>query len=281
MSMQFSWFPGHMQKTLRGLSGEEKMASMALVILDARCPRSSRNPLLESLFNKKPILYVLNKEDLASQKLTGLWLEHFKKEGLEALSISCREGTGKGKLTLAIEHIKDEFLKKGKKRSLEGLFRMVVVGVPNSGKSSVINLLSPSKSVKTGKKPGLTRGKQWLRVKSGIEVLDTPGVMVPRMDTPDAPWILGAVAAIRQDVIPIVDVASRLIEYLFEKKLFPGHLISAEKSPGTAQEILREIAKARGFLSKGGEPDVEKTSLQLLKMFREGKMGKITLEAPG
>jgi len=277
--IKFSWFPGHMQKTMRKLREEEKMASLILVVLDARCPLSSRNPSLESIFSGKPIIYILNKADLASVNITELWLKQFKADGVEAVALSCKTGTGRKKLFRLIDKYREKHEKERSVRRRSTVFRIVVIGIPNSGKSSVINLLSPDKSVKTGKKPGLTRGNQWLKVKDGVEVLDSPGVMPPRMDMEDTPWILGTTAAIKQEILPAIKIASGFITYLLKNNLFPENLING-KIPSNPENIIKIIARERGFLRKGGIPDLEQASLHLLKIYREGKIGRISLEKP-
>jgi ribosome biogenesis GTPase A len=279
MSLKFSWFPGHMQKTLRKLREEEKMVSMVIMVLDARCPRSSRNPNLEMIFERKPVLYVLNKEDLASIRITRQWTEHFEKEGLNVMTLSARTGTGQKKLIKAIKDQRKNFIKNNTGYRKTSVFRILVAGIPNVGKSSIINMLSPRKSVKTGKKPGITLGAQWLKIEEGLEVLDSPGVMVPRMDLADTPWILGTTAAIKQEILPVEQVACKFIEYLLKKNIFPKDLLPDEV-PDNPEKIIEELAFARGFVDKGGVPDIAKTSLHLLKIFREGRMGRVSLESP-
>ncbi|MFP4497230.1 MAG: ribosome biogenesis GTPase YlqF [Vulcanimicrobiota bacterium] len=278
--MNFSWFPGHMKKTIRKLSQEQKIASMAIMVLDARCPRSSRNPELEKLFTNKPCLYILNKADLASQKITDSWLKYFREQKMEAMATSCKTGRGKKTIITKIHEIKKMIQASSKSRRFKTNFRIVVLGIPNSGKSSLINMLSPHKTVRTGKKPGLTRGKQWLKIQEGIEVLDSPGVMLPRMDLPETPWILGVIAAIKQEVLPVEQVAIKFIEYLRKNNLIPNHLIK-EDIPEDPLEVLTRFSVERGYLVKGGDVEMRKGALQLLKIFREGKLGRISLEKPG
>lgn len=373
MNTKFSWFPGHMKKAMDALSDEVKGASAVIVVLDSRCPDSSFNPLLEKLFRNKPIVYVLNKVEMSSVKISQDWLAYFDSIGRPAVLVSCKTGEGKKKLVKILEKISTEYFKTHRKKYISPTFKLMVIGVPNTGKSSVINLLSPQKTVKTGKKPGLTRGKQWLKIKPGMEVLDSPGISPPRMDGPNTGWVLGTIAAIKQEILPVEEVAGELIKFFIKKEIFPEALFvegkpslsyvvpassaasslsavdevetksdemktvaesgensvsenpisdgihengdqkkedhekrmqaeshqndvntedctnkessenngeSSEVSQESINAIISSFAKARGFLAKGGETDREKASLQILKLFREGKFGRISLESP-
>ncbi len=325
------------------LSDEVKGSSAVIVVLDSRCPDSSFNPLLEKLFANKPVIFVLNKVEMSSVKISQDWLNYFEKAGRPAVLVSCKTGEGKKKLVKILEKISTEYFKTHRKKYISPTFKLMVIGVPNTGKSSVINLLSPQKTVKTGKKPGLTRGKQWLKIKPGMEVLDSPGISPPRMDGPDTGWILGTIAAIKQEILPVEEVASELIKFFIKRNLFPEALfvegkanldfsdstsvsldnedkpVTDEISPSDAivmegpelrdediddsknndddrndkkskdteqisqdaiNSILSDFARSRGFLARGGETDREKASLQILKLFREGKFGRISLESP-
>lgn len=342
------------------LSEEVKGSSAVIVVLDSRCPDSSSNPLLEKLFVNKPIVYVLNKVEMSSVKISQDWLAFFDKIGRPAVLVSCKTGEGKKKLVKILEKISTEYFKTHRKKYISPTFKLMVIGVPNTGKSSVINLLSPQKTVKTGKKPGLTRGKQWLKIKPGMEVLDSPGISPPRMDGPDTGWILGTIAAIKQEILPLEEVAGELIKFFISRNIFPEALFVAGKpcldhilshgephsddvsvpvvmedkpdevkdSPSTGENsqsediitegpeirsgdndndhdgkndagnndingkktvqisqdainsIISDFARSRGFLARGGETDREKASLQILKLFREGKFGRISLESP-
>ena len=302
-----------MKKATDALAAEVKSASAVLIVLDARCPDSSFNPHLEKLFEGKPIIYVLNKIDMASQKITNQWVQVFQKKGKKVAPVSCKTGDGKKRLIKLLDKIKSNYVKNFKKKYKSPSFRLAVIGIPNTGKSSVINLLSPQKTVKTGKKPGLTRGKQWLKIKEGMEVLDSPGIAPPRLDGANTGWILGAIAAIKQEILPIEEVTTSFIRFLIKTGLYPDSLFvkgkpefstttesETQSSTPTAQasspgenpdtekipdqsainKIIDDFAIARGFLIKGGNPDREKACYQVLKMFREGKFGKISLEIP-
>jgi ribosome biogenesis GTPase A len=322
MSTKFSWYPGHMKKALESLSTEFKSATAFIFVLDARCPYSSLNPSLERITKNKPVLFVLNKADLASARITNEWIERMELEGKQVITLSCKDRSGRKNLLAALRHFKELSKKQGANKILGSVMRVIIMGVPNSGKSSIINILSPKASVKTGKKPGLTRGKQWLKIGDDNEILDSPGIMPPRMDHPDTGWILGATGAIRQEVIPIEYVASKFLAYLAEHNLFPEPIFPANFQKDELQMLISEVKKLtkagrparsekkadeiddlaaiygsgklqeainallsafavkRGFFIKGSEPDLEKTSLQILKMFREGRLGRISLETP-
>ncbi len=268
--MKFSWYPGHMKVTLDKLAEERKASSVVLVILDARCPEASRNPSLEKIFKGKKIIYVLNKSDLAEEDVTGKWVKYFRKMGYTSVFVSCKTCEGREKLIFTLKNIQQ-------KRKKGGIFRIVVVGIPNTGKSSVINMLSQKNSAKVGKKPGLTRGKQWLKISHNIEILDSPGVMIPRLEG-DSPWMLGAIGAIKQEVMPVEEVAEKLVEYVVNKGIWLDGIDNMyNKKP---LDIIEEIGKRRGLLKKGGIVDLEKASIFVLKMFREGKMGRISLQTP-
>ncbi|MCE1249084.1 MAG: ribosome biogenesis GTPase YlqF [Firmicutes bacterium] len=323
MSEKFSWYPGHMKKALEAISEEIKSATAFIFVLDSRCPFSSLNPSLEKITGKKPVLYVLNKSDLASAGITQEWIHRFEQEGRQVITLSCKSRSGRKSLLAALRHFREISRKTGKNKILGNTMRVIIMGVPNSGKSSIINILSPTASVKTGKKPGLTRGKQWLKIGDDNEILDSPGIMPPRMDHIDTGWVLGATGAIKQEILPIEYVASKFLAYLAKRDLFPEAVFPANynrkelqdlieeaertaekpKPPRSGKQIIDEIpdihaisgsahlqqaitaiiedfATKRGFFIKGSEPDGEKASLQILKMFREGKLGKISLETP-
>lgn len=301
-----------MKKAMDALAPEVKSAAVVLFVLDARCPLSSFNPKLREMFARKKIIFLLNKSDLASVKISKEWLKYFKDNGEEALLVSCRDNTGRKKLLNLIDHYYKEHTNQPNQRRRRFIFRMVVVGVPNVGKSSIINMLSPGASARTGKKPGITRGKQWLKIKTGVEVLDSPGIMPPRTDLPDSPWILGTIAVIKQEILPLEEVTRKLLRFLYKNHLLPEILqpqesdsdeIKKDESEGNSLEpgvgedrieplpekekkgidpdaLVAQFARKRGFLQKGGEIDFQKAALHILKELREGKFGRISLERP-
>ncbi len=283
-----------MKKAVDSLSSDLKSISVVLNVLDARCPLSSMNPILGELFKNKPIIYLLNKEDLSSVKINMEWISYFQNKGINAVLISCKTGAGRKKLLKFLDLQRQGFLKKHQDKYLERkalgrnyyikkAFRIGVVGVPNAGKSSVINILAPQKRAKTGKKPGLTRGKQWLKLKDGMEILDSPGIMPPRIDLPEASWKLGAVGIIKQEILPVEEIVLKLISFLINKKVFNSSIFGDSNEDYTKMDplqVLKEFTHTRRILKAGGRIDVDKACIQILKMFREGKTGRISLERP-
>lgn len=278
-----------MKKAADKLVPEIKGASVILMLLDARCPISSLNPDLDKIFENKPLLYILNKADLASVKISGQWVSYLEKQGRKSLLVSCKDNMGRKKLLKFLEESMGRCISHQKKRNRQQLFRIIAAGVPNTGKSSLINMLSPIKSAKTGKKPGLTRGKQWLKIKEGFEILDSPGIMPHRTDHPDALWKLGAIAAIKQEILPVEEIAVSLLKYLTDNNILPiflKELLSSEtvedgnRVVTFEENLINLFAQKQGFLSKGGEIDRERACYRILKTFREGGMGRLSLETP-
>ena len=280
------WFPGHMAKTRRLIKESLPMVDAVTELLDARIPYSSRNPELDELTQKKPRIVLLNKCDMADDNITRQWVEYFKSKGQYALPVDCRTGKGLNKYGELVREVLKDTIKKNEDRGMPGkALRMMVVGIPNTGKSSFINRMAGKNRAKVADKPGLTRQNQWFAIGSGIELLDTPGVLWPKFDDPKVGDRLAFIGSVKNDVLDSELMAVRLIEVLvdgYEDKLTGRYKLKNIPDVHSVMpwEILEEIGRERGMLIKGGEVNTERASNMLLEEYRSGKMGKISFERP-
>ncbi|MCL5774331.1 MAG: ribosome biogenesis GTPase YlqF [Firmicutes bacterium] len=266
--MKSPWFPGHMARAKRELQALLKFAHLTIVVLDSRAPFSSLNPDFEKLFTGKEILYLLNKSDLAETDATKKWLLFFNKSDNNTLIFDALTGRGANELFNEIKKLKLEIISRRSRKKIQSKnIRILVCGIPNAGKSSVINVLAGRARARTGKKAGVTVGVQWINLPDDLSVMDTPGILMPRIKDSSSLWKLALTGAIKDEVLPLEEIAEDLLNFLQDKKV---------ECPAS----LGGWANERGFLSKGGEPDLEKAALNLIKTFREGKFGRITLEMP-
>ena len=276
------WFPGHMAKTRRKISEALKLVDAVVEIIDARIPVSSRNPELTGIIDKKPHIIVLNKCDLADNKANNEWCKHFESQQITTLLTDSKTGYGingfKGKIKTALSEKIAEFEKKG---MVGKKLRIMVVGIPNVGKSSLINKLCKNTRAKVEDRPGVTRGNQWYTVDEQIELLDTPGVLWPKFEDQLVGEHLAFCGAVKDDVMDKELLAMRLAEFLGNN--YPESLTERYKINDfslEAYDLLCAIGKARGMVMRGGEIDTERASVMLLDEFRAGKLGKITIELP-
>ena len=273
------WFPGHMTKTRRMIEADIKLVDAVAEIVDSRIPESSRNPVLNELIKDKPRIIILNKCDYADEEMTSRWREYYKKQGFGVLCCDCRSGKGiKNFVPMLKKQLADLLERRRAKGMIGKALRVMVVGIPNVGKSSFINRMANSKKTAVGDRPGVTRGKQWVTIDKEVELLDTPGILWPKFDDKNAAERLAFTGAIKDDVIDAEALADSLGHYLSEH--YPARLkerYGTDFSEGRATEL---IAKARGMLVSGGEPDTERAAAALLDDYRSGKIGKITLETP-
>ena len=272
------WFPGHMTKTRRLIEADLKMVDAVVEITDARIPESSRNPILDELVKDKPRIMILNKCDYADERMTAAWKRFYEQRGMTVITCDCRSGKGINRFLPTVKNMLSELIERRKARGMVGkALRLMVVGIPNVGKSSFINRMANSKKTKVGDRPGVTRGKQWVSIDRDVELLDMPGILWPKFDDQTAAQRLAYTGAIKDDVMDVEALARGLGELL--KADYPDLLKARYKIPGEG-DILTEIAKARGMLVSGGEPDTERAAAALLDEYRGGRIGKITLEAP-
>ncbi len=268
------WFPGHMTKAIRMMEKEVPLADGIIYVLDARCPASSFNPVLKKIAGNKPVLYVLNKCDLADERVDAMLkiIPH-------SVKVNAANANSRRDITGAINALVAEKREKNLAKGYSKIFRFLVIGVPNTGKSTIINLLAGSKRTVTGNKAGVTRGKQWIRL-DGFELLDTPGTMPPACENQSHALHLAYVGSINDDILDLDDVALELLKELSEK--YPSRLKERyDVSDGTPLEMLEGVCKKRGFLLRGGDYDYERGERAVIDDFRKGKLGRITLDTAG
>ena len=280
--MNIQWYPGHMTKTRRQIEADLKQVDAVCEIVDARIPMSSRNPDIDSICGSKPRIIVLNRMDLADPNATQKWKTYFKNKGMAVIATDCKTKRGIADFTPAARTACAEKLERDAKRGMNRPLRVMVVGIPNVGKSTLINQISGRKGAKAENRPGVTRGKQWVTVDSGLQLLDTPGILWPKFEDPEVGMMLAYTGAVKEGVIDIEELACRLMELLH--KYYPQTLIDrykVEAPEGTPGWELVELAgRKRGYLVSGGEVNTERMSKVLIDEFRSGKLGKFTLEMP-
>lgn len=277
------WFPGHMAKTRRQIKESLPLVDAVTELLDARIPQSSRNPELSELIGNKPRIVLLNKCDLADEKATAQWMRYFESTGAGVLPVDCRSGKGLSAYHNLVKKVLAEKIESNEKKGMSGkALRVMVVGIPNTGKSSFINRMSGRNRAKVADKPGVTRQNQWFAIGSGIELLDTPGVLWPKFEDPKVGDKLAFIGSVKDEILDSETMAIRLIEVLrddYRDRLCDryGILVEDDNEPW---EILEKIGKKRGMLVRGGEIDTERTANTLLDEYRAGRLGRITLERP-
>ena len=278
-----SWFPGHMTKTRRMITAELGNVDAVCEILDARIPMSSRNPDVDELTAGKPRLIVLNRVDQADPEMTKKWAAYFRSLGYAVIETDAKQGGGVKQFSSAVRTLlRDKIASYEAKGQVGRVLRVMVLGIPNVGKSTFINKVSGRKTAKAEDRPGVTRGKQWVPVDKTLELLDTPGILWPKFEDPDVGVRLGFTGAIRDDVMDMEDLASRLMAYLgahYPDALTERYKIAVEPGePGW--ELLEKAGRKRGFLMSGGEVNTERMARILLDEYRAGKLGRFTLELP-
>ena len=277
--MNVQWYPGHMTKAKRQMQEDIKLIDLIIELVDARVPLSSRNPDIDELGKNKARMILLNKADLADERQTQAWNEYFGKKGFQVVKVDSRNKTGMKAIQNAIQEACKEKKERDLRRGIKNRpIRAMVAGIPNVGKSTFINSFAGKACAKTGNRPGVTKGKQWIRLNKEVELLDTPGILWPKFEDQKVGMRLAFVGSIKDDILNMEELALKLLEFLTEK--YPGVLKEryGVEEAGAPVEILGAIAKARGCLKKGEEMDYAKASGILFDDFRAGRIGKITLE---
>ena len=281
-NMNIQWYPGHMTKTRRQMEADLKLVDAVCEIVDARIPISSRNPDIDLICGNKPRLVILNRLDLADADATARWAAFFKKKGITAVATDCKSRRGIGDFGPAVRQVLHEKIERNAARGMTKALRVMIVGIPNVGKSTLINQISGRKGAKAENRPGVTRGKQWVTVDSSLLLLDTPGILWPKFEDPEVGMMLAYTGAVKEGVIDIEELACRLMELLH--KYYPAALLErykVEAEPGTkGYELLEMAGRKRGFLLARGEIHTERMAKVLIDEFRSGKLGKFTLEMP-
>ena len=279
--MHFQWYPGHMTKARRMMQENIKLIDLIIELVDARVPLSSRNPDIDELGRGKARLILLNKADLAEDRLNDEWVGYFKEKGYSAVKVNSRKGGGIKSIQSVIQEACKEKTERDRKRGiLNRPVRAMVVGIPNVGKSTFINALAGKACAKTGNKPGVTKGKQWIRLNKSVELLDTPGILWPKFEDQEVGLKLAFIGSIKDEILQTEELAAELVKFL--KEYYPGVLEEKYDIPEVQDtyKCLADIAKSRHCLVRGSELDTEKAASILLDDFRGGRLGRITLERP-
>lgn len=279
--MNFQWYPGHMTKAKRQMQEDIKLIDLVIELVDARVPLASRNPDIDELGKNKYRLILMNKADLADKEKTKQWSSYFKKMGFFVVSLDARTKNSMKSITDIVMEACKEKIERDRKRGIKNRpVRAMVVGIPNVGKSTFINSYAGKACAKTGNKPGVTKGKQWIRLSKNVELLDTPGILWPKFEDQSVGLKLALIGSIKDEILNVDELAVELIKFLISS--YPGLLSERYdvNESGDITDIIIEIAKNRKCVSKGAEVDYSKAAALVIDDFRSGKLGKITLEIP-
>lgn len=293
--MLVQWYPGHMSKARRMMEEDVKLVDLVIEIVDARCPVSSQNPDIKKIAGNKPILMLFNKSDLADKEICRDWKNYYQKEGIPVVFLNSKNKEGIREVPLAIKNACKEKIEKNLKKGIKNqTIKVMVAGIPNVGKSTFINAFTGRNITKTGDKPGVTVGKQWIKASKDIDLLDTPGILWPKFDDQSAAMNLAYIGSINDEILVVEELAGKLLVYLYdnyfsllsEKYRFDENILAPlysddnEEFVSKESLLLSQVAKVLGCLKKGGELDLFKASNRFLDDFRGGKIGKISLEKP-
>ncbi len=289
--MEFQWYPGHMTKAVRAMQEDIKLIDVVIELVDSRIPLSSKNPDIDKIANNKSRVILFNKVDLADSQVTELWTEYYKNKGFYVVEGNSKTGQGLKDINGAINAACKEKIERNKRRGiLNRPMRAMIVGIPNVGKSTFINSIAGKACAKTGNKPGVTKGKQWIRLNKNIELLDTPGILWPKFEDQLIGRNLAFTGSIKDDLYNIYELTILLLEYLldnYEDLLYSFYMFDNNLNGGESDgqkpkpyELLEQLAVKRGFLLSGGKYDLEKAAFTILDDFRKGRIGHISLERP-
>lgn len=279
--MNYQWYPGHMTKAVRMMQENIKLIDLMIELVDARTPMSSKNPDIDSLAGNKARVILLNKADLADPAGNAAWTEYFKEKGFHVLEINARTGAGVRAVQGLVQEACKEKIERDRRRGIKNRpIRAMVVGIPNVGKSTFINAFAGKGCTKTGNKPGVTKGKQWIRLNQNLELLDTPGILWPRFENQQVGERLAMIGSINDEILHVDELAAAILIYL--QKHYQGkiHERYETEESGDAYAMLKEISIQRKCFLKGEEPDLLRTSRIIVDDFRGGRLGRITLESP-
>ena len=280
--MYIQWYPGHMTKTRRQIEGDLKLVDAVCEIVDARIPMSSRNPDIDAICGNKPRIVILNRMDLADPEGTKRWITYFRSRGIAVVATDCKTRRGISDFQPAVRSVLREKLERNAARGMNKPLRVMIVGIPNVGKSTLINQISGRKGAKAENRPGVTRGKQWVTVDSGLLLLDTPGILWPKFEDPEVGMMLAYTGAVKEDIMDIEELACRLMTLLaarYPKVLTERYGIEIPEEIN-GYELLQITGKKRGFLMARGEINTERMARVLLDDYRAGKLGRLTFELP-
>ena len=277
--MDYHWYPGHTTKAVRQMKEDIKLIDLVIELLDARIPLSSRNPDIDDLGKNKARLVLLNKSDLADETDNNKWIQYFKDKGIIALKINSKNKQGIKEINNAVQIACKEKIERDKKRGIINRpVRAMVVGIPNVGKSTFINAYAGRAATKTGNKPGVTKGKQWIKLNKSLELLDTPGILWPKFDDQTIGMHLAFIGSINDNILDVTELAYQLVKLLattYPKVVVERYKIEGHEDP---LQVMYQVAEVRGCKLKGNQPDLEKTSKIIMDDFRAGKLGRITLD---
>ena len=280
--MNIQWYPGHMTKTRRQIEADLKQVDAVCEILDARIPISSRNPDIDSICGNKPRIVIMNRMDLADPSATKQWITYFRDKGMAAIATDCKTKRGINDFQPAVRALLKEKIDRDAAKGMKRSLRIMIVGIPNVGKSTLINQISGRKGAKAENRPGVTRGKQWVTVDGGLLLLDTPGILWPKFEDPNVGLALAFTGAVKENVIDVEELACRLFSLLWQRYPDAVKARYGIEMPADAQgyELLEAAGKKRGFLLARGEINTERMAKVLVDEYRSGKLGRLTFEMP-